>query len=176
MSWLVTTDNDQFSAKSLEDLKKKARSGELSPGDLVQPPGARDWLYAIELPEMSDCFASTQSTIQYDPKPSPIRKLFALSLLLGGIGLFGGAYHYYQLIPQTADLQLIGEKGLNHDEGLITTEKASLFATPDKKKRIGYVNKNKVFKLLSKKYGYFQVEYETLEGIDVIGDIQNKQG
>ena len=48
--WLVTQGDQQFSAQDLAELKEIAKSGKVGPGDMVQPPGATDWLYASELP------------------------------------------------------------------------------------------------------------------------------
>jgi len=171
VSWLVTTDNDQFSAKSLEDLKKKARSGELSPGDLVQPPGARDWLYAFELPEVGECFGQSSGSLDLEIRRSPLGKMFGIALLLGGIGLFAGAWHYYQIIPKSADLQLLGEKGMSQDEGLVTATSANIYASPEGTKKIGSFGKDKTIKILDKKYSFFLVESDQGQGWISVKDI-----
>ena len=54
--WLVTHGESQFSAKDLAELKQMASDGRVQPADLIQPPGASDWLYALELPELKDTF------------------------------------------------------------------------------------------------------------------------
>jgi hypothetical protein len=54
--WLVTHGEQQFSAADLEELKTMAADRRLKPADLVQPPGANDWIYALELPELKAAF------------------------------------------------------------------------------------------------------------------------
>ena len=52
--WLVTQGSNQFSVDGLAQLKKLASAGDLRGGDLIQPPGASDWMYAIEVPGLED--------------------------------------------------------------------------------------------------------------------------
>ena len=56
--WLVTQGDHQFSANDLNELKELAKTGRVGAGDMVQPPGAADWLYASEVPELAALFPS----------------------------------------------------------------------------------------------------------------------
>ena len=56
--WLVTQGDHQFSAADLNELKQLAQAGTVGPGDMVQPPGTSDWLYATELPELAGLFGA----------------------------------------------------------------------------------------------------------------------
>ena len=67
--WLVTQGDRQFSVEDLGELKKLAQSGKLSGGDMVQPPGATDWLYAAELPELKGLLSSTARRKDDDDEP-----------------------------------------------------------------------------------------------------------
>ena len=50
--WRITRGNDQFQAKDVAELKLLAIGGKIKAGDLIQPPGRSDWLYATEVPEL----------------------------------------------------------------------------------------------------------------------------
>ena len=50
--WLVNRGDSQFTVDGLADLKRLAQKGNLDAGDLIQPDGASDWLYAIEIPDL----------------------------------------------------------------------------------------------------------------------------
>ena len=56
--WMVNVRGQQFSTGSLEELKQLAKKGEVGAGDIVQPPGAADWLYAMEVPELKKVLRS----------------------------------------------------------------------------------------------------------------------
>ena len=73
--WLVTQGDRQFQAEDLSELKRLAASGSLGPGDMVQPPGASDWLYATEIDELKDLFPDTGTSMMDDDweRPQPSR-------------------------------------------------------------------------------------------------------
>ncbi|MBT3221829.1 MAG: hypothetical protein HN348_22350, partial [Proteobacteria bacterium] len=50
--WLVTANDSQFSVDGLAELQALAKKGELKAGDMIQPPGATDWVYASEVAEL----------------------------------------------------------------------------------------------------------------------------
>ena len=64
--WLVTQGDHQFSAADLNELKDLARSGQIGAGDMVQPPGAADWLYASEVPELAELFGDDVDDVDDD--------------------------------------------------------------------------------------------------------------
>jgi hypothetical protein len=69
--WLVTHGESQFSAQDLAELKTMAQTRRIQPADLIQPPGASDWLYAFELPELKAAFPDdTQNDDDDDGFPS----------------------------------------------------------------------------------------------------------
>ena len=64
--WLVTDGDRQFSARDIEELEELARRGEISAGSMIQPPGASDWLYATEVPELKGWVRSRPSSVDDD--------------------------------------------------------------------------------------------------------------
>src|SRR5215203_5436441 len=100
--WLVTQGDQQFSAQDLAELKELAKSGKVGPGDMVQPPGATDWLYASELPELMGILAV---------------------LIVVAAAFF---YHSATTIPGKDDLHLLGKDqgGLDLTEMLVTASPA----------------------------------------------------
>ena len=64
--WLVTQGDHQFSAADLTELKQLAQSGSVGPGDMVQPPGTSDWLYASEIPELDALFGDSKDDDEGD--------------------------------------------------------------------------------------------------------------
>ncbi|MCB9763316.1 MAG: SH3 domain-containing protein [Alphaproteobacteria bacterium] len=131
--WLVSQGDRQFTVQDLEELKQLADKGELSSTDMIQPPGAADWLYASEIPELKGRLKSAGGGHDdYDDLPkstntTPI--LIALLLVILGGGY--GAWHYYNQLPQEGELDLLGEGGLAMTEMLITQPDAPLYDKPD---------------------------------------------
>ena len=110
--WLVTQGDHQFSANDLTELKELAKTGQVGAGDMVQPPGAADWLYASEVPELAELFPSggevDDDDLDWDmPKK---RNRTPLVVVLLGIVAFGGygMWDYGQKLPDHNDLELIG--------------------------------------------------------------------
>ena len=56
--WLVTRNDSQFAVGGLAELRDLAKAGRLAGGDMVQPPGASGWLYAVEIPELTDALSA----------------------------------------------------------------------------------------------------------------------
>ena len=57
--WLMSALSSRRYSKWLDvaretpkELKQLVRDGSVGPGDMIQPPGASDWLYLVELPEL----------------------------------------------------------------------------------------------------------------------------
>jgi len=128
--WLVTQGDRQFQAADLNELKQLAASGSLGPGDMVQPPGASDWLYASELDELKDLFPDTAASTLDDwemPERSKTPAIIALAIvaMLGSFGM----YKFMQDRPALEDLELLGVNGLQLNEMLVTAD-ATVRAEP----------------------------------------------
>jgi hypothetical protein len=134
--WLVTQDNGQFAVDGLEELRELARSGKLRPGDMVQPPGATDWLYASEIPELKGLMKEDHGDdddLEFGRRGGGTAAKIAIAALLGGVLLAGGggmAFFYQRLADDPG--RLIGEgSALSFSEMLVTQEAAPLLADPD---------------------------------------------
>ena len=166
--WLVTQGDRQFSAQDLRELQQLARDGRLGPGDMVQPPGASDWLYATELPELKGLFQDTSGglddDLDYKPRSLPQVPLAIALLLL----IIGGGYmanHYANQIPDAADLELLGESGLALTEMLITADPANLRAKPEEgASTVGSVAKDSKVQLIAKRGDYYHIKSDSGEG------------
>ncbi|MFT7517915.1 MAG: hypothetical protein ACI9MC_000039 [Kiritimatiellia bacterium] len=161
-NWVVSRGDSQFQVDGLQGLIKLADGGDLDAGDLIQPQGASDWLYAIEIPELK---GRVKSSIEEDEEDLEFKKggaskaiqgvlyvLFAL-LFVGGAGGMG---YFYTKLPQGGEA-LIGEGG-----ALKYTELLSLAVTPLRGEpqadsgQLATIAKDEVIDLLAKRGGFYK--------------------
>ena len=107
--WLVTQGDRQFSASDLAELKELAKSGKVGPGDMVQPPGATDWLYASELPELKGLLRRSAASYEDVQPESGSGATYAIMGILAVLIVIaaGVFYHYATTIPGKDDLVLL---------------------------------------------------------------------
>jgi hypothetical protein len=135
--WLVTQGDRQFSAQDLAELKELAAAGKVGPGDMVQPPGATDWLYASELPELKGLLRQAQRSPYDDEVAQPSSGAGSAAIMVVLVVLIGLAgavfYHYASAVPGQDDLRLLGKDkgGLSLTEMLVTASPAQLRSAPD---------------------------------------------
>ncbi len=156
--WLVTQRDRQFTTKDLEELKQLARQGKVGRGDMIQPPGASDWLYAVELPELASLLKATKRDDDDDLPVARKAPLLALAVFFILVSVAGGAtiMHYYKLL-QGVNLDLM--KDLSLTEMLVTGDSVSLYAEPGGTSAVsGSVAKNDKLQLLSKRGPWYRVE------------------
>lgn len=172
--WMVNARGQSFSAGSMDELRQLAKKGELGGGDIVQPPGASEWLYAVEIPEL-------KSALRPDPMdgldlpdastslPPIVKGGFAALLLAASAGMWGYAFSLKDAIPKSdAPLKFLdesGEHGLSLKEVLITGEGASLKAEPSTSAAdLAPLVKSGKAELLGKRGSWYRVRYEGKEG------------
>ena len=131
--WLVTQVDRQFSAADLDELKGLASRGELGRGDMIQPPGASDWLYAVELPELKGLLPTTNDFD--DDFDMPRSKVPSAGSALHLIGAAGGysIYHYSVGIKETN--LVLAEIALTE---MLVTARASPFGRPPRVVPVGW--------------------------------------
>ena len=155
--WLVTQVDRQFSAADLEELKQLASRGELSRGDMIQPPGASDWLYAIELPELKGLLPpSTMDDDDLDmPRSNVPTAILAVVLIL--ISLAGGySIYHYAVGIKTTNLDLLQELALT--EMLVTAEGVAVRSGPEASASgVGSVAKDEKVQLLAKRNDFYRI-------------------
>lgn len=173
--WLVNVRGQQFSASTMEELRKLARDGTLTAGDIVQPPGASDWLYALEVPELK----STLRSDGYEDfgasggggLSTPVKVVVGAGLALIAVVAWGYAYDLSQTIPQPEDLELIGSKGLAFSEVLVTANPAQLYQQAGGGSAVGTLPKDSKADLLGKRGEWYRLRANGQEGYARITDV-----
>ena len=162
--WLVNQNDTQFSVGSLAELKELAQSGRLSGGDMIQPPGANDWLYATEIDELRTLVggALTDDVDDFSYKSSG-RALSAIGVLLmlavlvlGG----GGMWYFIGQIPDP-DASLIGEGGLTYSQMIVTdANQVLLLEAEQDSKVVTGLQQDQVLDLLAKRGDFYKARTE----------------
>lgn len=153
--WQVNTAVRSFEVESLAELKKLAKAGDLVAGDLIQPPGSTQWVYALEVPDL-------KGLVPEDEASSDVGTLAAMAgaggilaiVLLGGAGF---AWWQYSQIP-SGDQKLLGEGGLfSYSEMLVLQDGALLLAEPKEgAPTIATLKKDNVLQLLAKRGDFYK--------------------
>ncbi len=155
--WLVTQVDRQFSAADLEELKQLAARGELGRGDLIQPPGASDWLYAVELPELKAILPASSVSDDDLEKPHSNLPTVALAAVFLAISAAGGyaMFHYAEGI-KSSNLDLLEDLALT--EMLVTADTAQVRSSPEAgSSAVGTVERNAKVQLLAKRHDWYRI-------------------
>ena len=160
--WLVTQGDHQFSAADLSELRDLATAGSVGPGDMVQPPGASDWLYASEVPELGSIFDSQDASLDDDddwdlPKTRSKGPMIFILLAIVAFGGYG-MYHYGSQLPKHEDLEILGgTTGMALTE-MIASSNASIRAEPNAAaSAVGSITKDDTVQLLGKRGDWYNV-------------------
>jgi hypothetical protein len=159
--WLVTQVDRQFSAADLDELKGLASRGELGRGDMIQPPGASDWLYAVELPELKGLLPATSpmdDDFDMPRRKFPSALLAAVFILIGAAGGYS-IYHFTVGIQETS-LELLEEIALT--EMLVTANDVTIRSDSEAgSSGVGSVAKDQTVQLLAKRGDAYRIRTET---------------
>ncbi len=171
--WMINASGHQFSAASIDELKKLAKEGKFAPGDILQPPGAAEWIYAVELPELKASLREDYDMPSVSTGLSPIvRWGLAGMLAIAAGGAWVYAYSLSQDMPDPSDLQLIGGKhGLTYTEVLVTADPAGVFDHEGGGTPKGSFPKNSKADLLGKRGDWYHLRQGTTEGYVKLGDV-----
>lgn len=161
--WLVTQGDNQFPVDGLGQLEALARKGDLKPGDMIQPPGATDWLYATEVPELKAIFATRADDDDDDgggfgrrAAGAAIAGVLALGLL-GVVVVGGGAMFYFAQQLPSGDERLIGAGGLSFSQMIVTEQGTGLRMEPAENARMTEpLKKDQVLELLAKRHEFYR--------------------
>jgi len=161
--WLVNRGDSQFSVGGLGELKSLAQKGDLDAGDLIQPEGAADWLYAIEIPELKGMVKSSleeDDDIEFGRRggggalKGVLYGLFGI-MLIGGVG---GMVYFYQQLP-TGEERLIGEGGALAYSEVLTLKAQPLLSEPDaSSSAVTQLGKDQSLDLLAKRGEFYRVK------------------
>ncbi|TNE89905.1 MAG: SH3 domain-containing protein [Deltaproteobacteria bacterium] len=127
--WLVTQNNTQFAVEDLAELKRLASTGKVTAGDMVQPPGATEWLYASEVPELASILAPASGDDDFDvPKSGvPAVILGAVLVVLIVVGA-AGMWTFGQQLP-TGHESMMDQ--MSYSQMLVTDPAAQLRSGPE---------------------------------------------
>ena len=129
--WLVNQKERQFAAQDMDELKQLAKDGSVGPYDMIQPPGATDWLYVCEvdgLKELAHGSEEEDEDINFRKKrkfpiPLPI-------ILIGISGVFGAlSYTNYQTYKAVDGKRVYGD-GIALSELVVLDNNTQVFDSP----------------------------------------------
>ncbi len=168
--WMINARGQQYSAANMDELRQFAKRGDLSAGDIVQPPGAADWIYALEVPELKGSLRADLDLDEAGPPakelPPAVKWVAAAVLAATAIGAWSYALDLRATIPQPGDLELIGgTSGLSFSEVLVTAENGQLYTAPDANSAVvAPLVKNAKADLLAKRGKWYRLRVDGKEG------------
>lgn len=149
--WLVNQKDRQFAAQDMDELKRLAESGEVGPYDMIQPPGATDWLYVCEvdgLKELAKDTAEEDEDISFRKK-----RKFPIPLPLVLIGIAGGfgylTYKNYQAYQAVDGKRVYGD-GIALSELVVLADNTPVLSEPNGT-AAGSLNKEEIVGLRGKR-------------------------
>jgi hypothetical protein len=159
--WLISQGDRQFAARDLAELKQLATDGRLLSSDMIQPPGASEWLYAAEIPELKGLLKEGSGADGDDDdwkrRGGGGRKV-AILVLLGLLG--AGGFGLYQGVNDLPDYDTMGLlDNLELTEMLVTQPQAPLLDAPSGAK-VGTLVKDSKLQLMGKQGLWYQVRNE----------------
>ena len=169
--WLVNQKDNQLSFDGLAELVAAAKDGRLRAGDLVQPPGASDWVYANEVPELKTIASDDVSGMSDTSRTMMVLAACGVMVVFIGIGMALSAFAYLSL-PDGTNTIVGGDHGVTWTEMIVTTS-APLHATADAASPAATtLEKDSIIDLVSKENGLWHVKtkagqegYVTLDSV-----------
>jgi hypothetical protein len=155
--WLVNQANQQFGVEGLAELKKLAKDRRLVAGDLVQPPGATEWLYANEIPELKGQVEDYDDGAAGSAGRTVIYVGLAIGLLVVSVVGTTVAIYTYSTLPDP-NTQLIGGKGsMTYTQMLVVVPDAVLHAEADATApQVATLEKDSKVELLAKRGKFYK--------------------
>lgn len=167
--WLIQTNDRQFSATGLAELQEHARNGRFQAGDLIQPPGASEWMYALEIPQLKEALDAAAAL---EEELGPIGGAGSqASTVVVGIGLLaivvGGAYYLTQVAQDLPDPTARIVDQISYSEVVVTEAGTRLLQAPEPGAAVvGEVPEGSALQLLAKRGAMYRVrdDRRALEG------------
>lgn len=127
--WLVTQNNSQFAVEDLAELKQLATSGKVTAADMVQPPGATEWLYASEIPELAGILEAGGDDDDFGTRSSAMGSIVLGAVLVAMIiGGAAGMWTFGQQLPTGYESMM---DQMKYSEMLVTEPNAQLRSAPE---------------------------------------------
>jgi len=136
--WLVTQRDGQSQVDGIGDLIEMARTGRLMGGDMIQPPGAADWVYAAEVPDLAALLDDDDDDDDDDfggLMASRARRAAILAtvmvFMLGAVSVVGVGVIFVlvQRLPR-GDEAIVGDGGLSYTQMIVTADGSGLRTQP----------------------------------------------
>jgi hypothetical protein len=174
--WLIHRNDTHTAVDSVDALRALAKRGELGPGDMIQPPGAADWLYASEIDTLADVLRP--GAVDDDDAPARGALLTPalmglLAVVFGGVILFGAGAIYWMAtqIPAGAT-QIIGDGALNYSQVVATRDTPLLGAPEARAATARNLAKDEAVELLAKRGDFYKVRLaDGAEGWVALADV-----
>ncbi len=132
--WNIQTSDTRFSAAGLPELQEMARNGRFEAGDLIQPPGTEEWMYAIEIGELSDALKAAEA-LEADLGPIGGSAGGSAGTIAIGLGLLavvaGGGYYLWDASQHLPDGDDSIESQISYSELVVTEDGTPFAATPE---------------------------------------------
>ncbi len=160
--WHVTQGDNQFAVDGgLSALEQMARKGRIGPGDMIQPPGAADWMYATEIPELKAIFdhrVDDEDEPSRGASPATMAAVgIAAAVFLAVVVIGGGVSLYLAGQLSEGTTVLVGEGGLSYSEMIVTAQGTGLRGEPsDKASILTPIAKDDTLVLLAKREGFYK--------------------
>jgi hypothetical protein len=155
--WLVNQRDNQFGVSGLDELRQLATDSKLWPGDMIQPDGASDWIYAVEIPELKDVLPKQDDDDDFEFRKRGIPRwliggVFAI-ISVCGFSLMG---YFYTQLP-AGPSSLLGEGGTFAYTEMLATSASPLRETPAPNgKPVVTLQKDQTLDLLAKRDRYYK--------------------
>jgi GYF domain 2 len=172
--WMVNVRGQQFSTGSLDELKQLAKKGEVGAGDIVQPPGAADWLYAMEVPELKKLLrADVELDLPAESQgmSTTTKTVIAVAMGLVSVGMWVYALQLRATVPDQSQINLIGEKGMKFSEVLVTNSAPLRSAASVSAPEVGPMEKNGKCDLLAKRDRWYKLRCDGKEGYAQVDNV-----
>lgn len=154
--WLVNHRDNQFGVEGIPELERMAKEGRLVAGDLLQAPGATEWIYAVEVPELTNLFRDEDDG--GSGRGLPAKAIAAALVALFGIGT-ATAFMAYGSLNAGEGQTVIGDQGgLSYSEMLVTTPDAPLHGEADAgSPAVATLAKDQAVALMAKRGPFYKV-------------------
>ena len=157
--WLVNQQDDQFGVSGLDELRQMASDSKLWPGDMIQPDGASDWIYAAEIPELTDVLKepSDDDDFEFRKTENGMRYGLAGLFLLTSIIEFSVMTMFMTQLPSDEERLLGDDDILNYSEMLMTQDTPLRAKTLTNSPQVVNLQKDQVLNLMTKRDHFYKV-------------------
>jgi hypothetical protein len=157
--WMVTQKDNQFGVDTLAELKSMAKDGRLTSGDMVQPPGAADWLYASEIPELKGLIVEIDGggSMSDTMRLAVMAGVGLVLLVVIGVGSSLALYAFLQMPSGASEEKIFGKGGMAYSEMLVTAQGAQLRSEPNANAgSVESLDKDEALDLLAKRDTFYK--------------------